>query len=270
MTTRTFIFEKLEDALQRNKPKGDKPLIGVCFDWRKDPQTGKYVYYKGAINRYTECIEEAGGQPQILFYSEKPADFVDQLDGFLIPGGNDINPNVYGEENHGSIMFDHADERYPFTRAAYDALPKECPVLGICLGFEFLNIAHGGTLFQDIPDQAEHYRKRKIFFKKGSMMHSVYGDWTLGNCYHHQGLKKLGKNIEVTAHDDISGIPHGIELKESGRKVYGVLFHPEITYKDELQDEKDSHSRKIFGRFVADCAEYKASKAGKNCNGKSD
>lgn len=262
MTTRTFIFETLDEALKRNKPKGDKPLIGICFDWRKDLVTGGYCYYKGAIDRYTVCIEMAGGQPHLLFYTDKPESFVNEIDGFLIPGGNDINPKTYGEENQGSIVLEHADERYAFTKEAYEMLPKSCPVLGVCLGLQFINIAHGGNLYQDIPDQAQHYRKRKIFFKKGSMMHDVYGDWTFGNCYHHQSLKRLGKNIKVTAHDDCSGIPHGIELNEPGRKVYAVLFHPEISYKNELQEERDMHSLKIFFKFVSDCLEYKKNKEG--------
>jgi len=252
-----FEQQTVEDALKRNKPRGDKPVIGICFDWRPDPATGAYGYHKFAIQRYSECVEEAGGQPHLLFYTDKPEEFIPQLDGFLITGGADIHPRFYGEENNGSILADHADERFFFLKKIYEMLPRDMPVLGICLGFEFLNIMHGGTLHQDIPDKDDHHKLRRIAFKHGSLMHRIYGDTSFGACFHHQGLKKIGDKFEVTAVDDFSNMAHAIELQEPGRKVYGILFHPEITFKDEEWTQNDDHARLIFRHHVNDALEFK-------------
>ena len=183
-----------------------------------------------------------------------------ELDGFLIPGGSDINPCFYGEENAGSIISADADQRFLFLQKIYQALPRKAPVLGICFGFEFINIMHGGSLLQDIADKSEHNHRRKIAFKPGSKMHSVYGSSVFGHCFHHQALKVLGTHIEVTAWDDFSQIAHAIELKDAERSVSAVLFHPEITSLSGGLPEQDLLSLRIFQHFVHDCRGYSKEK----------
>lgn len=255
-----FEMLSINEIKNRNKPKTNKPLIGIVFEKHEYGLTGEYRFIKTAVEKYTEAIEEAGGQPMVLLDSDEISSFINELDGFLIPGGSDINPENYGEENNGSIISKAGNIRFKFMKTIYDSLPKKVPVFGVCLGFEFINVMHGGTLFQHIPDFKQHYRKRKILCKPGSKIHGIYGDFTFGQCYHHQGLKKLGKNIEVTAFDDFSQIPHAIELKDEGRIVSAVLFHPEITMDNDMRKQVSPHSVKILNQFVKDCEEYAVSK----------
>lgn len=252
--------ERMTEALKRNKPRGDRPVIGICFDWRLDDPSEGYYYYRRAIHNYSHCVEEAGGQPHLLHYDDIHSEFIPKLDGYLFTGGSDIPPKFYGEENDGSILLPHSEQRYLFQKAVYDQIPRDMPVLGICLGFQFLNVVEGGNLLQHIDDEAEHNKKRTITFKKGSLMHRVYGDTTIGQCFHHQSLKRVADAFEVTGLDDVSGTPHAIELRQPGRKVYGVLFHPEFTFKDEAMKVKDEHALLIYRRFVDDCREFKRAK----------
>ena len=74
------------------------------------------------------------------------------IDGLVIPGGRDLNPKFYNQETQGSNIEEDSLKRYPFMKQLYEELSKDIPVLGICWGFQFLNVVHGGTLNQHISD----------------------------------------------------------------------------------------------------------------------
>lgn len=219
-----------------------------------------YQYMEVLFNFFRTTIERAGGVVYIVGPTEDYRDFQDLIDGIIIPGGRDLHPKFYGEEVKGSKIDDSCDDRYHFTKNIYENITKEIPILGICWGFQFLNIIKGGSLIQHLKNSDAHYKKRRYFFKKDSWFHSVIGPEAIGNCYHHQGLGKIGQDIEIVGIDDNCKEPHALEVHEPGRFIVGVLWHPEATFTDETGESLDQLNQTIFRAFVNKCEEYKLSK----------
>ncbi len=110
---------------------------------------------------------------------------------------------------------------------------------------------------QHMDDSEEHYQKRRFFTKKGTWINKIVGDTLTGNCYHHQGLSKIGKNLIISAVDDVSNEPHALELDDPDRFVVGVLWHPEATFMNEMSEVHDELNVKLLQGFVDKAAEYK-------------
>ena len=163
--------------------------------------------------------------------------YLEILDGIMLTGGEDIDPALYNEENSGlshdvCIIRDRA-EMYIIEKS----LKSSYPILGICRGFQILNVFFGGTLYQDIPGQyvnpvphvhamtereALHH---EVHFVPDSYTQRVFGqDKTMVNSRHHQGVRKPGKGQTVTATSD-DGLIEAFE--DMGRGVIAVQWHPE-------------------------------------------
>ena len=220
-----------------------KPLIGVSCGFSQSTSgdiTSGYVYNGTArlLGTYIEAVIRAGGTPVILPAvrdSLTCAEILSKLDGVVFSGGEDFDPAYYGEtvmeDAHVSINAcrDTVDMIYAKT-----AVKMKMPILGICRGSQLLNVAMGGSLYQDIPtqvpDNVGHSQREpgnvgthKITIKKGSTLRKVMKTDTLWvNSYHHQGVKDLAKGVKVTATTD-DGLVEGFE----GKKIYAVQFHPE-------------------------------------------
>lgn len=259
MSIEVVLGEKISahEAQKENKPKGLKPLIGFCIDWRIDPITKELYAYSENIRRNRQAIESAGGQSHLLTWNDSLDSFIGLLDGYLIPGGRDINPKFYGEEVNGSIINEDGDHYYLFQKRVYFKLPKSVPIFGICCGFQFLNVVNGGSLIQHLPDHCDHQKQRRtITFKENSVMEKIMGSFVESHCFHHQGIGRLGKNIEITGKDDISNIPHALELKDSERNVFGLLFHPEYTI-DKENNENEQKLREFYRYFIGVADAYR-------------
>ncbi len=217
---------------------------------------------KQYLNRaYVWAIENAGGIPVILPVTREPdviAHYLGVVDGLLLSGGVDVAPACFGEEPHpklGSVDDDRDTTELPLIR---DALAQDMPVFAICRGIQSLNIALGGTLYQDIPSQAPsaiHHQQSDVGIPRNTTSHSVriVPDSRLRsivgveemqtNSFHHQSLKQVADGLVVTA-----VAPDGIiEAAESPahRYVVAVQFHPEETAPNDL------HSRQLFEAFIA-------------------
>jgi putative glutamine amidotransferase len=243
----------------------DKPIIGLSLDWKvkTNPTTGErdlsYSGFQG--NLYMSYIQQCGGIPYVLGYDEPVESYQHLIDGFLIAGGRDLDPKHYGEPIDGSIVPPDAEERWDMTERAYRSLPRECPILGICWGLQFLNVVQGGSLVQNITDKKAHYCKRSIHFKPGSWFQQVCGLNMKSLCLHHQVINKIGHNVEVVGYDDHSKYIHAIQVHEEGRFIVATQSHPESTFRNETFREIDSKNLMIGKAFVDKCAEYKRLKA---------
>lgn len=148
-------------------------------------------------------------------------EIVEMCDGLFVPGGCDVDPNLYGEELNGSIdpisFIDKLDMDY--IDAFYKA---KKPILGICRGIQILNVYFGGTLYQDIKNHDDG-RFHDISVEKNSFLYSIYQkDRISVNSYHHQAIKELAFNLKPIAYSD-DGYIEAVE----GDNVYAVQFHPE-------------------------------------------
>ncbi len=172
------------------------------------------------------------------------ADLVEGLDGLVLQGGADVAPESYGES---PIRPEWSGDR---ERDVYEiALIHACiawkiPVLGICRGAQILNVALGGTLWQDIETQHPGHRIHRdwnvydlnvhqISIEPDSTLSRWYGGATSGqiNSVHHQGLKDLGRDLVIEARSVPDGVIEAVRHapdSNDGCFVYGVQWHPEF------------------------------------------
>lgn len=189
---------------------------------------------------YTEALAKAGGLPLVIpFLQEKDRiqDLVEELDGLVLTGGEDVDPQWFGEEpclGLGDVSPERDYLEIPLVRAFVE---KDKPILAICRGMQVLNVALGGTLWQDLTRQKKQVLQHRQNAPRWHLSHHVYiGEGTrlaeiLGtdpikvNSFHHQGLKDVAPGLIV------SGVsPDGvIEAIESPTHsfILGVQWHPE-------------------------------------------
>lgn len=149
-------------------------------------------------------------------------------DALILPGGGDITPGFYGQENHGSRSIDTELDLLQI-QALELFIRTGKPILGICKGMQLLNIYFGGTLTQDIPNSADHQSPEgdllhMSYVTEDCLLNHLYGNEFMINSCHHQAVDKPGKGLKTvqTAHDGlIEGFVH------ETLPIIGVQWHPE-------------------------------------------
>jgi putative glutamine amidotransferase len=213
------------------------------------------------LNRaYVWAVERAGGVP-ILLPVTRERDVISRylgvVDGLLLSGGADLDPACYGAEPHPCLGEVDADRDATELPLIADALVQDVPIFAICRGIQALNVALGGTLYQDLhserPSEIVHTQKdlglardrfsHSIHVEPGSRLHAIVDtEEMLCNSFHHQAIQELGAGLVVTA-----TAPDGvIEAVESPahRYVLAVQFHPEETAPH------DPRSHALFESFI--------------------
>ena len=207
---------------------------------------------------YEEAVRRAGGDVRILNYAtDSPAAVMSEVDGILLPGGDDVEPSLYGAQAHPT--FDPAEggrDTYELelARLAADA---DMPLFAICRGIQVLNVARGGTLVQDIqsemPDPVAHSVRdtphtiaHDVWVSEGTLLHSLLreridADSCPVNSRHHQALQKVGAGLVVSATAP-DGVVEAVE-DPSKRFCLGVQWHPENFYRT-------GEFRALFEAFV--------------------
>lgn len=228
-----------------------KPIIGVASRTTSDG-SGNNVG-----TAYIRSIEKASGIPILLPLLEDVADvprMLDLIDGLLLIGGPDVDPYEFGEEPHPKLgIIDVAGDRMELALAR-GALERDLPILAICRGIQLLNVAAGGTLYQDIssqiPDALKHsqrttepYVTHRISLAEGSIMHRIFSALEIRvNSYHHQSVKDPAPGFRCTAAAD-DAVVEAIESTRH-RFVLGVQCHPERLW------EKYPEFFGIFSKFL--------------------
>ncbi|GAA0954052.1 gamma-glutamyl-gamma-aminobutyrate hydrolase family protein [Nonomuraea longicatena] len=212
-----------------------RPVIGVsCYVER-----AQYTVWDLEVallpRMYVQKIVDAGGQPVLLPPEGDPASLVERLDGLILAGGGDISPWRYSEPpdtRTGYVREFRDDAEFALVQAA---LAIDLPFLGVCRGMQILNVALGGSLHQHLPDVVGHTDHapepgvfgvmRTLLTEGGSLAKILDADEVMVPHYHHQGIKRLGEGLVVTAvHTD--GVIEGIEVEGAGF-AHGVQWHPE-------------------------------------------
>ncbi|MBI3557002.1 MAG: gamma-glutamyl-gamma-aminobutyrate hydrolase family protein [Deltaproteobacteria bacterium] len=243
-----------------------RPLIGVSANrFAADPQR---AVFKNMELHYAEAnlvgsVYRAGGLPVIIpdLRSEEAVDeFVERLDGLLLAGGADVSPLSYGRKDF--------DVKWPGDKVRDDyeiMLIRKTeqagrPIFGVCRGLQIMNVAFGGTLYQDISTEKQGslvHRDWDIYEQNvhgvkltpGSWLESLYGKSELKvNTIHHQGVRELAPLFKATAVAP-DGVVEAIEDKD-GRWVRAVQWHPEWHGLDKQGvDELEL----VFADFVRAC-----------------
>jgi putative glutamine amidotransferase len=219
--------------------------------------------------RYVTTLAAAGATPIMIPLLPDDADTLraiyDALDGVFLPGGADLDPASYGEER--LPVCDKSDPPRDQVELMLTrwALEDRKPALGVCRGLQILNIAMGGTLYQDIRAQQPSYVKHDYFPGQGhereylahdvrvtgpSRLADVFGVGDLRvNSLHHQGIDRLGAGLLATAVAP-DGLVEGVELPSDDHFMVAVQWHPEALYT------RDEPTRRLFAAFVEASADY--------------
>ena len=184
------------------------------------------------------------------------------MDGFLFTGGQDVSPRRYAQKTLpacGQCCKERDVMEAVLFRMAYE---QDKPLLGICRGIQYINVAMGGTLYQDLPSEhpsdTEHHQKppydvpvHSVKIRKDSPLYNLLKEDTLMvNSYHHQAIQTLAPTVSVMAVSEDDLIEAVCVPKK--RFIWGIQWHPELSYV------VDENSRKIFSEFIR--------MAGKNSN----
>lgn len=213
-------------------------------------------------SRYYTAIADTGGAPVMLpLLDQDPAALraiYDRLDGLLLSGGVDLDPASFGEAPHPKLgRTDPARDAVELTLVRW-AIAEQKPVLGLCRGHQVLNVALGGTLWQDIPAQVpgairhdyfptagydRDYLAHEVALVPGSRVHAAFGQPTIRvNSMHHQAVKTLAPALTPAGRSP----DNLIEAFEAGpgQFLVGVQWHPEIF------EPTDEPTRRLFLAFV--------------------
>lgn len=190
----------------------------------------------GAIVVMIPTVEQSD---RLGVWEVRTSDYVASLDGLLLQGGADIDPEVYGETRTDVLgLTDSIRDRFELELVQAFAAAKK-PVLGVCRGMQLINVAHGGTLHQDLlhANAARYAHQRlelydehahDIEFTPGGWLQGLYegADRARVNSIHHQGVKRLGESLVVEAVSS-DGVIEAIRHVDLPFMV-GVQWHPEF------------------------------------------
>lgn len=219
---------------------------------------------------YVLAIREAGGLPLIVTPAhdgEGLRELYGLLDGLVLSGGEDVEPARYGETPAYPNVEVVPERDAMELRLLEWALTDGLPVLAICRGIQVLNVALGGSLYQDLPTDRPHavqHEQQKadppvprpqpshaVTVLPGSFLASLVGEGEIPiNSMHHQGIKALAPTLVPVAHA-ADGLIEGVEANDPAPSAFlvGVQWHPE-----ELALGGDARSRRLFEAFVTAAA----------------
>jgi len=244
--------EAVEGSLTR------PPVIGLTTYLEQAKQGVWDVRAAFLPQQYFDAVTASGGIAVLLPPQparDAVADAVlEGLDGLILTGGLDVQPELYGAQRH-PLTDPSRPDRDAWELALFRGAEKRrMPVLAICRGLQLVNVARGGTLHQHLPEAIGTDRHRigggvfatnTVEVEAGTALASLVGDGALEvHSYHHQGVDQLGEGLRVTARDD-SDLVQAVESTGDGY-VVGVQWHPEQNVED----------RRLFAGIVDQAAVY--------------
>jgi len=243
-----------------------RPLIAVTTSSRP---TGSHGLPGVHLNlQYVRAVEAVGGVALLVTPAhERPGleALLGLADGLLLTGGEDVDPARYGQTPLPQCGEPNLERDRMEVEVLALAREREMPVLAICRGIQLLNVAMGGTLFQDIPTQLGgdllheqmapiERRWHHATVERGSGLERIFGSRELFiNSFHHQAIDRLAPGLRATVRAE-DGVIEGVE-GEGGAWMYGVQWHPERGEAELAHDERDP-DRRLFYAFLTAAREF--------------
>ena len=234
-----------------------KPIIGIsCSNSESSSSVSK---------SYCNAVTRSGGVAVMIPVTTDSTtlrEVLSYLDGIIMTGGGDIHPSYFGEKMVPECGTPDA------TRDKYDIhlikmASQQCiPMLGICRGEQLINVAFGGTLFQDLPSQypgdtlLQHRNvNHLVITDPTSWIASITGvDSFESNTYHHQAVKDIAPGFKVTgwSKDRVIEVIENVE----GYPIWGLQFHPEKM----MSRDNNAPANRIFDFFIKKASTYRHAK----------
>lgn len=244
-----------------------KPLVGLSCSYDYGDVFAQRVdigltcpLWNYISESYLRCIERAGGVPLVIPNMLQEDDLyrlMDLCDGFLLTGGNDVDPQFYGEVDHGKCArIVPGRDRQELAMVRYIMSHPGKSVFAICRGLQILNVALGGSLIQDVEEAGFDCHAKNnyalddvthsVTVESGSLLSRITGPGRLGvNSFHHQAVRELGRGLTASAHSH-DGLVEAVELDD--RPFFlAVQWHPEKMAGDDRQQS-------LFRAFVESMA----------------
>jgi gamma-glutamyl-gamma-aminobutyrate hydrolase PuuD len=218
---------------------------------------------------YVDAVLSVDGIPVIIplmYEDDRIVELLKSLDGIIFTGGEDFDPSYYNEPAIPNVNRINAPRDVFDIKLLRLAVEHGIPVLGICRGVQLINVACGGSLYQDLaaqyPDRSIKHRQTQpkeeashaVIVEEGSVLASITGERMLMvNSSHHQAIKKLADGFRVTgvAPDKVI---EAIEKVDSAHWIVGVQFHPEVMISNSPS------MRSIFKGFMDEASRLKSGK----------
>ena len=164
----------------------------------------------------------------------------EEIDGFVIIGGSDINPNLYKEENYASVDIDDEIDALDYKIIDF-AVSKKKPILGICRGLQVINVYFGGTLKQHIFNHQKCNHKIILVedFYEFPASETV-------NSHHHQSVKKLGKNLSVLYYSSCGEVECFLHKQ---LPIFAVQFHPEMDLNNYFYNSIKTYFKSLISLY---------------------
>jgi putative glutamine amidotransferase len=233
-----------------------RPIVGITT-YVTPAQFGAWDLETALVPAdYVRAVERAGGRALLVPPAEDGVEeTLDALDGLILSGGSDLDPELYGQDAHSETtgvvpVRDRAE-----LALLKGALERDLPVLAICRGSQVLNVARGGDLVQHLPEvvgDAKHKHTPGVFadhdveIDPDTRLGTLLGDRAPVKSHHHQGFGRLGEGLRVTARAE-DGTVEAVE-DPTRRFALGVLWHPEA-----------GEDAALFEALVAEAREYRTS-----------
>ncbi len=242
------------------------PIIGIPVGQGANPRGAKlYTVHQ----LYLNAVYRSGGIPcPIPLHLDETLyrEIFQRLNGLLLAGGEDIDPHFYDDEPKSSIEKTDPDRDRVELLLAQWAVDEQMPILGICRGHQLLNVALGGSLYQDIyvelgvdevhdmRGKGEGFRQRRphqVLLDPESKIAQELGAVLWVNSLHHQAVARPGKGLRVVGASP-EGVIEAMELEDHPFAVT-VQWHPEMLMDDELM-------LRVFALFIEEAARYHTKK----------
>lgn len=218
-----------------------KPMIGVTCGDRLLFQTENFEGERASytLAGITNAIHESGGLPVILPIHDEALsrEYIDKIDGLCLTGGADISPQFYDQQPMPKLQ--RVDPRRDLREIELvkAAIARKMPMLGICRGFQLINVCMGGDLYQDLdyhPGITVQHNQlansyipvHRIKVKPKSHFSTLVPDQIMINSYHHQTINDLAEDLEAVAWSD-DGVIEAFEAVNEDYDIVGVQYHPE-------------------------------------------
>ncbi len=236
------------------------PVIGIpCATYARP---FPYPLAHGNNETYLRAVEHAGGAPVLIPLVESETTLrrlFEQIDGLLLAGGADVEPQHYGQQPHPKLGKVNAEQDRVELLLSRWAREVQMPVFAICRGFQLINVAYGGTLYQDLPDlypvthnhdESFELKERDRFvhdlrLAEESRLRAILelAQFPV-NSMHHQAIDQLAPPLRATGWSN-DGLVEAFEATDEHWLV-GVQCHPE-----ELVKGVDRRWERVFSAFIA-------------------